>query len=713
MTVEPTPDLPEAALADLPKVLVSPPWAEPRRSRPPREIPGLRVPAPQLVSRAGEFERAMALEPDLVEWDPETYWEDSVGDRVHSYRPEWKLTNSLLSQLARGGPRFADEAVEHIKNSPWHGRALIPIRSTPAAAVAAHWFLRLDAGRSAGLDWFDRHGLHAVPLLVPEAFGPKGYQRTTARGALRLLSWRYGPEAVIRGAETHGPEAVEGVTAVLADYPDRPLLNNPSAGSIHAQDELPPVLTADRKAILPPSAVSHLIAVLSQWSPRTPYPAVETVVAACDTASLARFSLALAQRYQFTNWTVGQLARFGGSEAAALIEAHAKKSGARYLAQTGLALETLAAFPVDIGFPVLYRLSRSRMHSSVRELAESQASAVAARAGSEVEPLADRGAPTLGLDDPARLTLDFGPRAFHIRADDRLNLSVVDAAGKTRARPPRPGVRDDAETAAASLSRFRKLAKDLAAEREFQSDRLKDAMLTSRVWRPDEFSHLVAHPVLAPIARGLLWIGETSAGPQGFRLAEDGSFADVNDKPLDLLDDARVRLAHPVLLGPDLPLWTEVFADYQILQPFGQLVRPALTLTVEEARTGVLDRFSGATATFGALKEVLDWKRLHWDELPDWAVRPYSYLFARDLPRAALNAESAAIVGNAHLLAEIDPSPDHDEPDVEGRHRILWVWFSPTKNRRRGVPTLRGDALDPVLVAELLAGLGRATGLHH
>jgi hypothetical protein len=705
-----SPGLPEAALADLPKVLVSPPWTEPRRSRPPREIPGLKAPAPQIVGRPGGFEDAMALEPDLVEWDPDTYWDEFEGDRVSTYRPGWNLADAVLSQLARCGPAVADKAVAHLHDAPWHARGLMPIRSTPAAAAAAHWFLRVDAGRGPGLDWFDRHRLHAVPLLVPEAFGPKGYQRTTARGALRLLAWRHGPEAVIRATEPHGPEAVAGTTAVLADYPDRPLLNNPTAGSVHAQGELPRVLTADRTAILPPTAVTHLIEVLSQWTPRTPYPAVETVAAACDADSLARFSLALAERYGFT----GQLARFGGAEAAELLEAEVKKTGARYLAQTEFALETLAAFPADLAFPVLYRISRGKLHKTVRDLAAARAAEVAARAGHDMEPLADAIAPALGLDDPAALTLDFGPRAFHVKPDDRLKLRIADDTGKLRARLPRPGARDDAATAGASIARFRKLAKDLAAELALQSDRLKDAMLTSRVWDAHEFAHLTAHPVLASLARGLLWIGETTQGPQGFRLAEDGSFADVDDKPLRLADGGRVRLAHPVLLGPDLPLWTEVFSDYEILQPFPQLSRPALTLTEEEARTGVLDRFSGAAVTFGALSELLDWRTFHWgDARPQYATYEFTHLFARELPRAALNAESAAVVADAHLLAEIDPSPDYREPHPEGRHRILWIWFSPTKNRRRGVPTLRGDALDPVLVAEILAGLGRATGIHH
>lgn len=709
VTVQSQPSgLPEAALEGLPKVLVAPPWTEKRKSTAPREIPGLEAPAPQLVGRGDEFERALALEPDLVEWDPDTYWDGVDDDRIHGYHHGFRHGDGILSQLARSGPKLADEAVEKLEHLPWHGAVLLPIRSTPAAAVAAHWFLRLDAGRDAGLDWFDRHGLHAAALLVPEAFGPKVYQRTTARGALRLLAWRYGAEAVVQAVRVHGPEAVAGVEAVLAD-PDRPLLNNPNVGGRLRNRDLPPVLTADREAVLPREAVSHLMNVLSQWTPRTPYPAVETVAEACDRDSLARFSLALAQRLP---WMIGQLGRFGGAEAVPLLEAHVKKWGARQRQLTGLGLEALAALPADIAFPALYRMSRGKLHHSVRTLAAAKAAAVAARVKSGVEPLADRAAPTLGLDDPAQLVLDFGPRAFHIKADERLKLRIADDAGKLRARLPRPGLRDDAETAAASTARFRKLAKDLTAELAFQSDRLQDAMLSSRIWDADGFARLLANPVLASLAGGLLWIGETPDGPQGFRLAEDGSFADVNDKPLELAEGGRVRLAHPALLGPDLPLWIEVFADYEILQPFDQLARPALTLTEEEARTGVLDRFSGATATFGALRELLDWKLLYWDQPADEPIR-HTYLFARELPRERLNAESAAVVDNVHLLAEIDPSPDHRDPDPDGRHRILWVWFSPTKNRRRGVPTLRGDALDPVLVAEILAGLGRATGINH
>jgi hypothetical protein len=709
-----TPTLPEARLESLPKVLVAPPWTEKRKSNLPQTIAGLEAPAPQLVGRPGEHERALALEPDLVDWDPETYWDDSL---FRDYRSGWRYADGLLSQLARKGAAIADEVVASIYKRPWHSRALLPIRSAAAAGAAAHWLVRLKDGRRAALDWFDRHGLHAVPLLVPEAFGPKGYQRASTRGALRLLGWRYGRDAVVRAAEPHGPAAVDAITALLED-PYQPLLNRPSTGAWADPDRLPPVLTADRTATLPRSAVAHLVGVLALWSPRVPYPGLDAIAEHCDRDSLRRFSLALAELWidvgapGHDNWAVVQLGRFGGPEAATLIEARVPRWGARYPEYSAQGMEALANLPAKTGFPSLYRLSRSKLKPPLKRLADQHCVAVAARLGLEPEALADRLAPDFGLGDPATLTLDFGPRAFHLKADDRLNLSVIDAAGKPRARLPRPGVRDDAEVAAASIARFRKLAKDLAAELAFQSARLEDAMLAGRVWDGESFARLTANPVLASLARGLLWLGETPDGPRGFRLAEDGSFADAEDKPFELR--GRVRLAHPVLLGPDLAPWTEVFADYEILQPFPQLGRPALALTPEEARTGILDRFTGATATWGALREVLDWKTLAWGEhRPNRSSSDVTHLFARELPREALNPESAAIVDSAHLLAEIDPSPDLSDPDPEGRHRVLAVWFSPTKNRRRGAPTLRGDALDPVLVAEILAGLGRATGFNH
>lgn len=56
-------------------------------------------------------------------------------------------------------------------------------------------------------------------------------------------------------------------------------------------------------------------------------------------------------------------------------------------------------------------------------------------------------------------------------------------------------------------------------------------------------------------------------------MAEDRSFADVEDDALTLPDEAVVGVAHPLELGAERAAWAEVFADYEILQPFPQLGR--------------------------------------------------------------------------------------------------------------------------------------------
>ncbi|MCC3764339.1 DUF4132 domain-containing protein [Glycomyces sp. TRM65418] len=698
------PELPEAALDRLPSVLADPPWTRKRRrSKAPTVIPGLEAPAPQLVGRPGEFEAALAIEPTVTEWDEAEYWD---GDPESPIRlPGFFGAGKCLSQLARKGVAVADAAVRELEDEPWSGRALLPIRSTPAARLAAHWALRRRDGRRPGLDWFDRHGLRAVPFLVPEAFGPQAYRRTSARSALRLLSWRYGSDAVVGAAEPHGPEAVAAVAALFDTDPHQPLLEAPQTGAwVHIAENLPPVLTADRAAILPPAAIRHLIEVLCQWAPRVPYPGLDAAAAHCDRESLARFSLALAEELIGVDWAIGPLAYFGLPEGAALLEAAIPSSGGREPETTAFELEVLAAFPAEIAFPPLYRLSRGTMKPAQRAEAAERARAVAERLGAEPEPLADRLAPTLGLDDPATLTIDFGPRAFYAKPDDRLKFTIVDDAGRTRPRLPRPGVRDDAATAAASIARYRKLTKDVTAQLAFQSARLEDAMLDGRLWTSREFARLTAHPVLAPIARGLLWLGGTPEAAQCFRIAEDGTLADVDDKPFALAEHDLVRLAHPALLSPaDLEAWTRVFADYEILQPFDQLVRPALGLLPEEVESGILHGFTGAVASFHGLKAVMDLENLGVSG--DWNARvDYTRAFSKALP------------GGVWLLAQVDPAPPWHDPRPDSWHRIESIWFATTKNRRQGVPTLAGqdllEALDPVVLSELLAGLNRAAGLH-
>ncbi len=113
---------------------------------------------------------------------------------------------------------------------------------------------------------------------------------------------------------------------------------------------------------------------------------------------------------------------------------------------------------------------------------------------------------------------------------------------------------------------------------ESQIARLERALITQRAWTIDAFcTYIVGHPLLMHLARRLVWSVDGAA----FRVAEDRSFADLDDAAFTLPSGAasRLRLAHPAHLSENDRLrWSERFSDYRIVQPFPQLGRPVLAL---------------------------------------------------------------------------------------------------------------------------------------
>jgi hypothetical protein len=119
-------------------------------------------------------------------------------------------------------------------------------------------------------------------------------------------------------------------------------------------------------------------------------------------------------------------------------------------------------------------------------------------------------------------------------------------------------------------------------------------MSSRRRWEPEGFgAHLVAHPLLQHITRRLVWgVYAPDRSVVGtFRVAEDLSYADVHDAHYEIPEGTVIGVAHPVELGTALAAWGEVFADYELLQPFDQLGRPALELTAAERSGRELLRF--------------------------------------------------------------------------------------------------------------------------
>ncbi|MEU8659663.1 DUF4132 domain-containing protein, partial [Actinoplanes philippinensis] len=260
---------------------------------------------------------------------------------------------------------------------------------------------------------------------------------------------------------------------------------------------------------------------------------------------------------------------------------------------------------------------------------------------------------------------------------------------QTAAPPPPPPRRPDAERAAAAYQRFAVLKKDVRAVAADQVRRLERAMVTGRRWPADEFRRFLAeHPLLRHLVRRLLW-GRFDAGgglAGAFRVAEDGTLADVHDEVVTVGGGEVVGVVHPVHLGETLSQWSGIFADYRIVQPFPQVGREIAVLTQAEAAGVVLTRFEGRRVPSRA---VLGLESRGW---------------RRGTMRAGRTQISVTPMLADGLELELDPGIVHGAVDLVPVQTLGPVRFSGTK------ATL--GTLDPVVVSEVIRDLELLTTAH-
>ncbi|MFD0531331.1 DUF4132 domain-containing protein [Kitasatospora arboriphila] len=262
--------------------------------------------------------------------------------------------------------------------------------------------------------------------------------------------------------------------------------------------------------------------------------------------------------------------------------------GAHHRAVDGL--EVLAAIGSDVALLHLHGIAQRVKFKALKARAQEKIAEVAAGLGLSGEQLSDRLVPDFGLDADGTTVVDYGTRTFTVGFDEQLKPYVLDADGARRKDLPVPGARDDAEVALAERKRFAALKKDVRTVAGDQIRRLEDAMVTRRSWTAEEFDQLfVGHPLLWHLVRRLVWLAEADGATTAFRVAEDRTLADVRDEVFVLPSGATVRLAHPLLLGDDLGAWSELFADYEILQPFRQLGRAGVRAERRGARRSPAD----------------------------------------------------------------------------------------------------------------------------
>jgi hypothetical protein len=615
----------------------------------------------------------------------------------------WAAETYLRPVVARFGADALAVVLSVAGRAPGDTAALVrPFASPEIATLMADWLSRLKTVRQDALNWLLRHHDVAARALIPAALGKARVARRQAGTALLALRDGGHADTVRSAAREYGDEAVAAIEALLSTDPAA--LNPPKVPAVPAwaaPGVFRPVLLRDGAGALPDEPVTNLITMLAMSRMDKPYPGLEEVRAACEPASAAAFAWNLFEQWQATgaaakdNWTLDALGLLGDDETvrriSPLILAWPGEGG-HNRAVTGL--HVLARIGTDVALMHLHNISQRSKFNALKVAAQQMMKEVADRLGLTPEQLADRLVPGYGLDTDGSLRLDYGPRQFVVGFDEQLRPFVTDGAGKPLKALPKPGARDDAALAPAAHRRFTALKKDVRTIAADQIRRLERAMVTNRRWTGAEFRRLfVEHPLLWHIVRRLVWAAfEPGTPARSFRVAEDRTFSDQEDVEITLADDTVVGVAHPLHLGADVAAWTEVFADYEILQPFPQLGRPVFALTEADVTGNRLVRFQGAQVPATKLlgMERRGWRR----EAPqDAGVQGQLELAFDNGMQVIVEFQPGIAIG------AVDYFPEQTLHDIWLQQGVSHRWS------RNGRNELALDRLDPVSVSEILRDL--------
>ncbi|SDF34469.1 WGR domain-containing protein, predicted DNA-binding domain in MolR [Lentzea fradiae] len=710
--------VPDAPAASLPRVLAAPPWEHRRPQPEPVVLKDVPVPAARLDWLPGEREEWSALSGWAVrsgsigdlDWlasrhdHPSWLFESAPEDAVRPLLADWVPPDAWGGEewgrriVARFGVDALPPMVRLAASSPQLcGVVLLPFAAAEVAGLMADWFVRLKSARAFAVSWLARHRETAARLLLPAALGVAGPARRNAELALLHLHFEVGVDVVAVAAAV-SPEVEAAVrTLIEVDPLDVLPAKLPVIGDWADPRLLPPVLVADRSAALSFQAARNLLMTAALSKPDSVYPGLPQAVEACDRASLAEFAWAVLGSWQDVeapakdSWVLSALGWFGDDETvrrlAPLIRVW---PGESQHARAVAGLDVLATIGTETALTHLNTIAERVKFKGLQAKAQEKVTQIAAELGLSRDQLADRLVPRLGLDDAATSVIDYGPRRFTVGFDEQLKPYVLDQDGKLRKDLPKPGAKDDQELAAAEHKRFAALKKDVRGVASDQIHRLERAMIDQRTWTAEEFHTVLAgHPLLWHIVRRLVWVTDDG---ESFRLAEDRTLADAADDEYALPPGATVRVAHPVTISDTLKTWGDVFADYEILQPFPQLGRPTYAFTPGEDVVPQLRKYVQRPMPVGRL---LGLTKRGWERCTpqDNGVEPW---MTRPLPS-----------GGA-LVACVDPGIVVGVVDMHPTMTFESLWYSATGNGDWSAPSGGGPAtfdIDPVTASELLSEL--------
>ncbi|MEU4695237.1 DUF4132 domain-containing protein [Actinoplanes sp. NPDC023714] len=564
--------------------------------------------------------------------------------------------------LARvAAARFEADALplvlaEAAREADSQGLLVLPFRAPEVAPLVAGWLRHLGSARLWARLWLDRHAETAAQALVPAAAGKPGRARQNAREALVRLAARGHRPIISKTAAGYGVSTLAVIEKVLdpaVTLPPVPMkLDILKRSRLADLPEPPPGDAATARSVESSAAAQPMVAPLEPGA-----------LDGEDPDDLAKLGRTLLEGWLADGmppadaWVVLAQAHVGDDATMDVLAPLVRSWPAKNRWQRAVdGYAVLATAGTDVALRHLLSIEAGMSGGPTNDRALTYLDQAAARRGLSVTQLADRLAVTHGLD--AGVVLGHGPRRVPVVLDEYL----------VPKRPPGSGAHPE----------FSRFTKDLRATVAAQTKRLEREMLAHRL-RP--VSHLrevvLPHPLLGPLARRLLWAVVDRDRPLALRIAEDGSFADVHDSLVAVDPDAQLGIVHPAELGDDLAAWQQLFTDYEILQPFPQLHRPAVILSAEQ-------RAATSLTGFGTLPAD------RVEKLSEWPWQSTS--------RGVHTRLSRRLPGDLTLIVELSPA--------SAEQQITEIWIDDTRSDHwqltRRTPM---GARDQAALSELLVAL--------
>lgn len=416
------------------------------------------------------------------------------------------------------------------------------------ALERALWVERNDGTRGALLDALQALGQPIDHFLDREALASEA-ARTVARGMPAELAWIDWPALPpLRWADSGESVATEVAQALIID-------------AFEARDAEPTTQLRQISAQLDGRDREDF----GQWM-------LEQWLAGPQVATIAgKGLLAIASA-------------FCGDQAAIPVQGYLRAWHDHRTAHCKVLLAMLAGIDHPAATQLLLAIGRRFGSPAMQEEAQVQIRRKATRRGWTPIELADRTLPSAGFDEDGTLELSYGARSFTARLRSDLTIALADSEGIALEVLPEPRRGDDPILAIDAGRALAEAQNELTTVIAQQTDRLYDAMCSGREWAAADWrDYLLQHPVLRHLVARLVWIELSAAGAsasrRAFRPGDDGRLVDRHGAPLTLAADARVIVAHDVLLGRDEALaWQQRLVDEAVQPLFRQFGRsvPAL-----------------------------------------------------------------------------------------------------------------------------------------